>query len=442
MISVIITSYNIEKYIEQCLQSVLDQTYADLEIIVVDDGSTDATPQVIQSLANRDRRIVPILLPENTPGGVAVAANVGIRRATKKYIGFVDGDDWCEPNMFAQLLSAAEDNDAEIVVGNFKNYDEKTGDFYDAADAKRWLHGLPLGSRITSMHERKELLRFNPVPWRKLYLREFLDRNKIFFPEGDYFYEDNPFHWFCVTQAKSFALVNEYLCYHRMNREGQTMGSADGRLLAMYEHHNTIHDWLIEVGGYEEFCEELVLWVTNNTCWIYEAIKDELKPNVIESLANSLNKHELNFVYSVIMSENMGNRGRELANEALSYIGFKPREGVSAFDKSLLAEARLHYNKYGFIKTVQRAKSYIYHRSPPPIKRVLESLSAKKKKRQSGSNSEVLKKLDHISRQVEFQKYMMALGYEFEKSVLTDLESIKQELAKLKSSVNQKDEVE
>ena len=81
-VSVIVTAYNIEDYIEQCLDSVAGQTLSDIEVLVVDDGSSDSTPQKIAEFCDSDPRFIPVLLPENSPGGVATAANAGLDRAT------------------------------------------------------------------------------------------------------------------------------------------------------------------------------------------------------------------------------------------------------------------------------------------------------------------------------------------------------------------------
>ncbi|AMX02667.1 hypothetical protein A3224_08780 [Microbulbifer thermotolerans] len=368
---------------------------------------------------------------------MAVAANIGLRKASGKYIGFVDGDDWCESYMFEELVKAAEEHQAEVIIGNYKNYDEKENEYYEPSDAKRWRHGLPLNTHISSLEERKEILKFNPVPWRKLYLREFLFNKEIFFPEGDYFYEDNPFHWFCVTQAKSFVLVNKCLCYHRMNRVGQTMGAADKRLLAMYEHHKTIMDWLLASDSYDTFREELILWIVNNTCWIYDAIRDEHKPDVVQCLSEALSMHDLNFAYSVTMSEKMGNRGRELAGYAFNLINFMPTDkNVRGFKVSLVGQAYDNYKEYGLKDTLRKIKGYVYHRSPAPIKRVLKMISGCLPKKDI-SNKEIMGKLETIKCQVEFQKYMLALNDEFEKTVLKELSQIRSEIEVLKAQGRQ-----
>lgn len=435
MISIVVTTFNIENYLEQCLKSILRQTYSDTEIIVIDDGSSDRTPEIISEYAEKDSRLVPVLLKENTPGGVATGANVGIAKATRKYIGFVDGDDWCEPHMFESLLNSAEKHRSDIVIGNFKNYDENNAEFYDPKDIKRWAQGLPLDEAVAGTENKKILLTFNPVPWRKLYRRDFIENNNIRFPEGDYFYEDNPFHWFCISQAEKFSLVDDVLCYHRMNRVGQSMGAADRRLLAMYEHHDTICSFLKEKSTFDLFKKDVVLWAINNTCWIHEAIRDEFKSDVIRSLYKSFQLHDLDFVHGVITSPQMGNKGRELALEALKFGGFEKKDSSSVFYRTLLGQAFLHWRQFGFRYTVARAKTYLYHRAPFPLKKVLEKVSVSEYRNKQ--HKELLDHLKALGGQMEFQNYLLALNEEFEKKVLTELSDLHSDVKEIKAGMEE-----
>lgn len=105
LISIIVPVYNVETFLRQCLDSIVTQTYKNLEIILVDDGSTDNSGKVCDEYAERDRRIKVI---HKSNSGVSSARNVGLNVATGKYIGFVDGDDWIEPDMYEYLLSLCQ----------------------------------------------------------------------------------------------------------------------------------------------------------------------------------------------------------------------------------------------------------------------------------------------------------------------------------------------
>ena len=111
LVSVIIPAYNIEDYIGRCLDSIISQTYKNLEIIVVDDGSRDYTGEILDNYAKKDRRI-KVIHKEN--GGVSSARNKGIEAAEGDYIGFIDGDDLIEPEMYKTLVDLLEEENADI----------------------------------------------------------------------------------------------------------------------------------------------------------------------------------------------------------------------------------------------------------------------------------------------------------------------------------------
>lgn len=134
LISVIVPAYNIEKYIGKTLDSILVQTHHNLEIIVVDDGSTDKTPQIIDSYARKDER-VKVIHKENS--GVSDTRNKGIEASSGDYIGFVDGDDWIDPRMYEQLLKNALECHADISHCGFQMvYPSRTVQYYNTGEKR------------------------------------------------------------------------------------------------------------------------------------------------------------------------------------------------------------------------------------------------------------------------------------------------------------------
>jgi glycosyltransferase involved in cell wall biosynthesis len=281
--SIIVTSFNIESYIGQCLDSVLGQTLRDIEVIVVDDGSTDGTPSIIEQYATDDPRVVPVLLPANSIGGVATAANAGLDRVSAPYVGFMDGDDYCEPTMFQLLVDAAERHDADLAMCSYRVVDTSSGDVAAPPDSAKWSY-LDSDHYALDAETRGRLLEFNAVPWRKLYRTAMLESNRLRFPVGDYFYEDNPFHWFTILSARSIALVPEVLCYHRVQREGQSMAVADARLLRIFDHHWTIHSFLVDRDLLDLFAPHLISWVIRQASWVAGRTPPELRRDLFDRL--------------------------------------------------------------------------------------------------------------------------------------------------------------
>lgn len=358
-LSIIVTSYNIEQYIGQCLSSVLEQTLQDIEVIVVDDGSTDGTPSVIRRVAESDPRVVPVLLEQNSVGGVATAANAGLDRATSPYVGFVDGDDYCEPTMFEKLLYAATDNNADLAMCRYQLVDTATGDLSYPADEARWAD-VDQPVYALDVDERKRFLSFVAVPWRKLYRREMLESRHIRFPVGDYFYEDNPFHWFCLLTATSLAVVPEVLCYHRYARAGQTMSTVDERLFRIFEHHDTIHAWIVERGLSADFTPSLVGWVVSQMEWIAPRTPPELRPQLFDILRRIMSAYDDHVVAEALAQGQKGVLTRLLV-EALrqgNYAGFAKALQMGARPTNPVVSAAFHLRYSGLDETVRLTRRY------------------------------------------------------------------------------------
>jgi glycosyltransferase involved in cell wall biosynthesis len=311
-VSIIVTAYNIEDYIEQCLDSVAAQTLSDIEVLVVDDGSSDTTPQRIVEFCDGDPRFIPLLLPENSPGGVATAANAGLDRATAPWVGFVDGDDYVEPTMFERLVDAAAACDADLAMCEYQEVVDGSGERRDPADAHRWAELTGRCYKL-DVHTRRQVLRFIAVPWRKLYRRSLLEDNAIRFPVSDGFYEDNPFHWFSVISATSIAVVPEVLCYHRVGRSGQTMATADERLFQIFRHHDTIHTWLAGKGLLDVYQANLLGWVISQMEWIARNTPPPLRRRLFDTLVPIFAEYSEETIATALREGNKGVTARRLS---------------------------------------------------------------------------------------------------------------------------------
>lgn len=119
MISVIVPVFKVEKFLSKCIESILNQTYTDIEVILVDDGSPDKCGEICDLYAQRDKR-VKVIHKEN--GGQASARNAGLEIATGDYISFIDSDDWIDKDMYEELLRVAKSTDADIVGGGVSSF--------------------------------------------------------------------------------------------------------------------------------------------------------------------------------------------------------------------------------------------------------------------------------------------------------------------------------
>lgn len=364
-VSIVVTSYNIEAYISQCLETICGQTLKDIEIIVVDDGSTDGTKSVISEFAKKDDRIVFVPLPENTIGGVASAANAGLERCTGDYVGFADGDDLYETSMFEKLYSISVKHDADLAMCKYLLLDEATGEKSAPAEEKRWYDISDTECFELNAMNQKRFLQFIAVPWRKLYRRELIDANQLRFPVGDFFYEDNPFHWFSIVSARSIVVEPEVLCYHRVARVGQSMEVADERLFKMFEHHETIRSWLINNDLEPLFRIALLGWVTSQVEWISQRTPPHLVDVLFESLSNIYEKYSQADIDEMIDEFSKGKRARKLT-EALvngsksefNVVLFPSKESIPT-KRSLFQEGLFRLRTEGLVRTSRLTAEYL-----------------------------------------------------------------------------------
>ena len=208
LISIIVPIYQVEKYLEKCINSIIAQTYKNLEIILVDDGSTDSCPAICDRFQAEDSRI-KIIHQEN--GGLSHARNVGLEHATGNFIGFVDSDDWIEPNMYEVLMSALQETGADIAVCNrqMETSDSKPVSI-DTTSCKRKLYSTEEALRTIIKGEGD----IRNVIWNKLYKRTVL--SNISFPKGKIF-EDLLWTPLVIGNAKLIVCMDSLL-YHYLNR--------------------------------------------------------------------------------------------------------------------------------------------------------------------------------------------------------------------------------
>lgn len=287
-VTVVMPVYNVEPFLDVAISSVLDQEFTDLELILVDDASTDNGRHIIRKYWEKDPRVRVFALDHNTIGGAGVPSNIGIHAARGEYVAFADSDDHVTSTGLARLVNLAETHEAELVIGDFKTFSEKLPEGAESYDRAIW-DELP-GNKPISAFTHPALFRLSPVPWRKLYRRSFLQENAIAYPEGDYFYEDNPLHWFVLSRAHRVVMCDEVISNHRMEREGQTMSAATYKLGAFVNHMNTILNFLASsTDPKRDVLFEAFFNYMARTNWV---AKNQTQP-----AANALIRYGMNGVY-------------------------------------------------------------------------------------------------------------------------------------------------
>lgn len=254
LISIIVPVYNMEKYLGRCMDSILNQTYKHLEIILVDDGSVDGSPQMCDAYAQKDNR-VKVVHKEN--GGLSDARNAGLKAATGRYIGYVDSDDWIEPDMYECMYKACIEYQAELAVCRYVSEHSTGGNPVQKAMTGHALQG----SGAVVPLSREELLKiyicghdqyviYNSV-WSKLFRRDLVE--KTVFPKGrnseDIMYTTKAF-----CRLSKAVYLDTCLYHYVLDREGSIMN---------------------KVGGERMFRDEIPFW-RQHISQIREAVSDAM----------------------------------------------------------------------------------------------------------------------------------------------------------------------
>lgn len=215
-VSVIIPVYNAEKYLKQCLDSVVGQTLRDIEIIIVNDGSSDGSADICRQYLS-DERVIYI---EKENGGAAAARQDGIDRARGEYLGFVDADDWLEPDMYEKMYDASRKNDADIVFCNcIKNEDDRRyppAIRLGAYDRRQILTEI-LPYSLAYIDEKGERRNIRWVHWLRIFKRKMIEDSGIRHYSEFRRSQDLQFTYEATLAAQSYYyLGDEYLIHHRI----------------------------------------------------------------------------------------------------------------------------------------------------------------------------------------------------------------------------------
>lgn len=220
-VSVVVPVYNTSRYLRQCIDSLINQTFRDVEFIFVDDGSTDNSVEILEQYQKSDQRI-KILKQKNLHAGVA--RNNGMKEATGKYIIFLDSDDFFDLHMLQRAYTCAEKNRAEIVVFGHRKYDDvqqKNTIYYPKKGShfpKGVVSAADLGDQAYCMT--------GLVPWNKFYLRKFIDAHHLQFADLKRC-NDVYFTYMAVAWAERIAFIDKRYVHYRVNNSNSLTGIRD-----------------------------------------------------------------------------------------------------------------------------------------------------------------------------------------------------------------------
>lgn len=279
-ISIIVPIYNVEKYLEKCIYSIINQTYKNLEIILVDDGSTDNCYRICDDFQKKDKRVI-VLHKKN--GGLSDARNAGLQLATGELIGFVDGDDYIRNDMYEQMYKCMKNKKVDIVECKCINVrNEKEEEVNDSS--KTYLYDGKAALKLM-MSSKKKIQKPRLSVWSKLFKREVIERLK--FPVGKV-HEDIVFEAKAFLNAKKVCILDKQLyCYNI--REGSIMNSGFSKkdldkLILMQERTELLKQRKLndlvevsEINYYETVLRYYYLASINKTINIKQKLEELLK---------------------------------------------------------------------------------------------------------------------------------------------------------------------
>lgn len=235
-VSVIIPCYNVEKYLPECLDSVIGQTFSDIEIICVNDGSTDNTLNILEKYKKQDKRI-KIINQENK--GLAISRNIGLDKAHAEYVYFLDSDDYISRDCIEKLYNQTEKDKCDIVIGGVNVYPENKNDDFcvsRATSLQSWFSYNPVQKlQITEQNSDEYYGKIYCCAWNKLYKRKFLIDNDIYFINKKCFHEDNGF-WLKVLACNPvISTINTKTYFYRIRNSSITeMTESDKKLHVLH----------------------------------------------------------------------------------------------------------------------------------------------------------------------------------------------------------------
>lgn len=250
-ISIIIPVYNVEKYLRECLDSILKQTFQDFEIICVDDGSTDKSLEILQEYKRKDDRFVIL---QQRHAGAGAARNHGLKLAEGKYIQFLDSDDYFQPNLLEELYTRAEKFGSDLTVCSSRKVDDE-GNVTESGNPNNPINldKTPLETVFSRQDFKDDIFcLLTPMPWNKLYLRSFIETHNLEFPPLK-IYEDVAFVHSSVVCANKIVAFNNELINYRFNRLGSLANYRSKYAIDVVKSCLCLKEFLIKKGIWENY---------------------------------------------------------------------------------------------------------------------------------------------------------------------------------------------
>ena len=271
-VSIVVPVYNVEKYLAKCLDSLLSQTYKDIKIIVVNDGSPDNCQNIIDEYQRNNPDIIESYIKEN--GGLSDARNYGLKYVDSEYVCFVDSDDYIENNLVERCIETIQKDNSDLVHFNYCR------DNFETNEKENIINRIEAG--VYNLKEDNYILAYSAnAAWNKMYKTKLFKENNIEFPKG-LLYEDLATTTRILTLCNKVSYIDDVLYHYQVSRSGQIMSKVSDDII-------TVCEYIVDY--YKE----------NNIFDMYYSELDYLcKINIIDALRNLRNVEDKKFVETFI----------------------------------------------------------------------------------------------------------------------------------------------
>ena len=239
IVSLLIPVYNVERYLRECLDSAVGQTLRDIEIICINDGSTDSSPDIIREYMARDSRVKMI---DKVNSGYGDSMNRGLDMARGKYVGVLESDDFMRPNALEKLVAAADSCEAEIAKANFYLYwstPNEHGHLFEMFKERDCNKPVVPSQSI-------DAFALKPSIWSAVYRRDFLTDNAIrFLPTPGAAFQDASFAFKVFALAKTAVYLHDSVLSYRQDNEGSSVNSPN-KVHCVNDEYTEIHRWIVD----------------------------------------------------------------------------------------------------------------------------------------------------------------------------------------------------
>lgn len=271
-VSIVVPIYKVERFLRECVDSILNQTLKDIEIILIDDGSPDGCPKIVDDYARQDKRVVAV---HQQNSGYSTAVNKGIDLAKGEYIGIIESDDWIEPNMYEELYKSAKKYDTDVTKGMFTSYNSTL-----PLGTRDEVYRNPSGIDLTfapegafKITEWPKLMAFHASIWSSIYRASFIKKIKV--PEtAGASYQDFPFMIDVMCRAERISVVKLPFVHWRNDPDQGNSTSARGeKVLLMAKNSETGINIVKKAGILDQVKEELYYHVLLTNMGFFMRIK-------------------------------------------------------------------------------------------------------------------------------------------------------------------------